>query len=130
MVGYPRGSLLMSEKLFDKKHFSIWFEGDSNSKYAWLIFKGDCSTPDFVLNTEEMNGILQAVKASDIFIDANEVEHVNSRFIGMLIALLSTEKRIGLKTPTSFLNDLLEIVGIVKVFEIRESFEEFTKASV
>jgi anti-anti-sigma regulatory factor len=117
----------LPQKLYDNEGFSLTLTETSGPEFASIAFKGDCSQSAFMTHSEEVIKALAELKATHIFINANGLEHVNSRFVGILIHLLGQEKNLGLQDPNQFLTDILDIIGILNAFDICKDFAEFVE---
>lgn len=112
---------------FKAEDFTITIEETSETSCS-LRFDGSCNQPGFLIHSDDILDLLGKSDYEGLFIDCGGLKHVNSRFIGLLIALIGGEKKIGLKEPEPFLRDLLEMTGILKAFHVYDSYESFMDA--
>ena len=117
----------MNTPIYETDNFKVAVSDTSGTDIACLRFEGNCSQPGFLQNADEIIEKVKHVEHDYIFIDVEELKSINSRFIGLLIVLIGSEKYIGMKNPSQYLQDLLEMTGILKLFHIYISFNEFVK---
>ncbi|MFC1479605.1 hypothetical protein ACFL6F_03315 [Planctomycetota bacterium] len=117
----------MNDIICDTENFKVIISDTSGSDTACLRFEGSCSQPGFLQNADEIIEKVKHVEYNSIFIDVEELKSINSRFIGLLIVLIGSDKFIGIKNPSQYLQDLLEMTGILKLFHIYENFSEFAE---
>ena len=117
----------MNTPLYEADKFKVEISDTSGSDTACLRFEGSCSQPGFLQNADEIIEKVKHVEYNSIFIDVEELKSINSRFIGLLIVLIGSDKSIGMKNPSQYLQDLLEMTGILKLFHVCGSFAEFAE---
>lgn len=117
----------MTTVLYDKEGFTVSITEQRGTQIACLSFKGDCVEPGFASHSDEIVEKLNNLEFPYVFFDVNDLAHINSKFLGLLISFMATDKKIGLKKPGQFLNDLLDMIGILQAFAIFEDFNSFVK---
>jgi len=118
----------MGDCLYEAENFKVLVSETVKTDSACIRFEGNCSQQGFLNNADEIIEKCKQISFHDIFIDTDDLKRVNSRFIGLLIVLMGSDRNIGLKTPNRFLKDLLEMTGILNKFHIYNSFKEFDAA--
>ena len=117
----------MSDIIYDAEKFKVMISDTSGPDTAYLHFEGSCSQPGFLQSADEIIEKVKQIKYKNVFVDVDDLKSINSRFIGLLIVLIGLDKCIGMRTPSRFLKDLLEMTGILKLFHISGSFSEFAE---
>lgn len=118
----------MVDCIYEAKNFKLVISETGGPDSVCLGFEGSCSSQGFLSNADEVIEKLKNIDYRNIFIDTDALKRINSRFIGLLIVLVGSGRNIGLKTPDRFLNDLLEMTGILNKFHVYSSFKEFEDA--
>jgi len=116
----------MAEKsLINLPGFKVKMAEEKNENIACLHFGGDCFLPDFLDHMSELSSEILGLKKKFILLNFTELEHINSRFISFLLDILDPEIKYCIIEPSTFLKDLLEMVGIIDNFEIFKSVDSF-----
>lgn len=113
--------------LFEHGQFKVTVAEKSGDDTVHVQFVGNCSHPDFLHNADRIITVCKNLDAQNIFLDIEHLININSRFVGLLIVLAGSSRYyIGLKKPSEFLKDLLNMAGILRLFHIFENFKDFT----
>ncbi len=110
--------------MFDRSPVKVEIITRNDPDQACLAFSGNWSK--LTGAHHEADELIERVKnqsCTRMLLDLNDLEDVNSKFISMLVLLLESEKEVSLKSPSRFLEDLLEMVGI------KDEFREFDDRS-
>ena len=77
----------------------------------------------------DVEDAIETLPHTHLLLDTHGTKTVNSRFVILLLSLYNSGKTVGLKEPPRLLYDLLETLGILKLFEVFKDFQSFVDES-